>query len=674
MPRGTHALILPQRPRWLPGELLGGWLATTAADNAITTKTALFEIAKVDGPRHQYGIADFIGKTDFLLKAAETFGCSRGDAVQRLSTRPYHLCFDRLDRRPAVAGDETSPDDVAYFSRRMLRICPICVALDFKELGRPYFHRSHQLLGTHVCHLHGANLLMRCPQCGISIRLNTELPLVPLRCTCGWDFRQAGEPRSPDDPWWRLAIFEHESLALPPGTLSVQVAEPALKAILSDKFTNSGRYSPLRALAATFGDRGLMLLRRALSDPQEVLATIPKSIHIPDIRAPLIGALFVAAGCTLTEALHLVNQMHPELAKEPERVAATPRRRSARPKDTEQARTLLEAALESGTVRTRANVRDTMRFTFWLLFLFDGDWFLRRLPPLRGDGMINVPSIGDDRACLEEAWEGEYSYRRIEARVRAYYRDREWLSTLILVPQYSERTKVAQTMPRWRFDLPQNVAEAREQLVRSIKEYQLSTRTLIRARRPHVFWLLTLEDPEWFRRTLPFGPGSDLVPVPPIAEDRAQIGKGEGKGRAHSEARIRAFYRDRAWLDRLIGERLENARTAEGDQMAARLRSARAAFTSRPGRPERWTTRAAASAIGQSPSTILRFAEWHPECGAALNEELAEHLRRLISWGIKDCERRGEPLRLKGLYKNGWSVKSHRHLAWSILGELLNKT
>jgi hypothetical protein len=66
--------------------MLGGWLATTAADNAITTKKALFEKADVEGPRHQYSIADFIGKTDFLLRAAETFGCSRGTAVQRLST------------------------------------------------------------------------------------------------------------------------------------------------------------------------------------------------------------------------------------------------------------------------------------------------------------------------------------------------------------------------------------------------------------------------------------------------------------------------------------------------------------------------------------------------------------------------------------------------------------
>lgn len=673
MPIGSSALVLPQKPRWLPDELLGGWLATTAADNAITTRTALFEIARVEGPRHQYSIADFIGKTDFLLTAAEAFGCSRADAVERLSTRPYHLCFDRRDRRPAEAGGEASADDVAYFSRRMLRICPICVGTDLKEHGRPHFHRSHQLLGTHVCHLHGVNLLARCPQCGISVRINTELPLLPLRCTCGWDFRQAGEPRSPADPWWRLAVFEHESLALPPGRLSAEVVVPALKAALSEKLMNSGRYSPLRALAATFGDRGLMLLRRPLSDPQDVPATIPKSIHIPDIRAPLIGALFVAAGCTLAEALQLVDREQPEPAKEPKRVAVTSWR-SARPKDKEEARALLEAALENGSVRTRANVRDTMRFTFWFLLLFDGDWLLRRLPPLRGDGAINVPSVGDDRACLEEPWDGAYSFRRVEARARAFYRDREWLATLMLVPRSSEWTKTTQTMPRWRAGVPANLAEAREQLARSINEYQLRTRTLIRAKRPHVFWLLTLEDPEWFRRTLPAGHGSGLVTIPSITEDRAQIEKDDGKGRAHAEARIRAFYRDRTWLAAFTGERLKNARTAESQQMEVRLKAAYAEFTSRPGRPERWTTRVAASSIGKSAGELLRFAESHPQCEAALNEELAHYLRRLIAWGIKDCEGRGDPFSLKALYHNGWSVKSKRHLAWSILGELRNKT
>lgn len=672
MPSGPSGLVLPQRPRWLPDELLGGWLATIAADNVITTKTALFEIACIEGPRHQYGIADFIGKTDFLLAAAETYGCSRANAVQQLSARPYHLCFDRPDRQTTVGGDEAPPDDVAHFRRRLLRICPICIETDFQEFGRPYFHRSHQLLGTHVCHLHGVNLLMKCPGCGLSVRTHTELPLVPSHCRCGWDFRQAGQPRSPDDPWLRLAVFEHESLALSPGRLSSEAAKPALKEMLSAKFTNSGRASPLRALASTFGDRGLALLRHPLSDPQDLPEAIPKSIHISAIKAPLIGALFVAAGCTLAEALRLVDQEHSQPAIEPKRVVVTAWR-SARPQGKEEARALLEKALENGSVRNRADVRDAMRFTFWFLFLFDGAWFLRRLPPRRGDGMIDVPSVADDRACLEEPWEGGYSLRRVEARVRAFYRDREWLSTLMLVPQSSEQIETARATSRWQLGAPMSLAEAKEQLMRSIKEYHLRTRTQIRAKRSHVFWLLTLEDPEWFRRTLPAGHGSGLVSVPSIEKDRAQIENGTEKGRALSEARIRAFHRDRSWLDAFTNSSRQSARTIDGQQMAARLKAAYLAFISRPGRPEQWTSKVAAAAIGKSPRELLRFARLHPQCEAALREDLAHYLRRLIAWGIKDYERRGESLSLKNLYSNGWSVKSNRHLAWSILGELCNK-
>jgi hypothetical protein len=633
----------------------------------------LFEFLGIEGQRRQYPIADFIGKTDFLLKAAETLGCPRDEAIRKLTTRPYHLCFDAPRRGPEVAGGDGQVDEVAYFGRRTLRICPICIDVDYTRRGRPYFHRSHQLLGSHVCHLHSVDLVLRCHRCGAAVRLVAgELPLAPLRCRCGWDFRRSGKQRAIEDPWRRLAVFEHEALTLPAGRLSAELAAPALKVVLRENFTNCGRYSPLRALLATFGDQGLQLLRSPLSDPSDLPARLPKSIHVPNIKAPLLGALFVAAGCDLRQALRLVDQEHSEPSR-PQRSMTSTSWRSERPLDKDEARALLDAALEIGSVRTRAHVRNRMRFTFWFLLLHDGDWFLRRLPPLRGNGETVVPSISDDRACLAEPSKG-FSSHHIEARVRAFYRDREWLSTKMLVPRTDEPIEATPDVPRWKLGPPRNLVEAKGQLERSIVEYHLRTRTLIRARRAHVFWLLTLEDPNWFRSRIPAGHGTGLVEVPSIEADRTSIKQGKAHSRLHHEARVRAFYRDRAWVEAYLGERSPSQRIVRGKQILARLHAARVALMNEPGRPQRWTSRMAAKATGKTPVELIRLVSTQPAFGEARTEGLEDYLRRLIAWGIEDSARRNQALRLGSLCRSILSNKSRRDLARSILNALLGGT
>lgn len=670
MPSGVPSLVLPQHPKSLPDEILGSWLAATAADNAIVGRAFLFGLLGIEGQRHQYPIADFIGKTELLLRAAQALGCPRDEAIQTLTTRPYHLCFDAPRRGPEVAGSSGRVSEVAYFGRRALRICPICIDIDYKRHGRPYFHRSHQLLGTHVCHLHGVDLVLRCHRCGVAVRLVVaELPLAPLRCQCGSEFRQAGRPRALEDPWRRLAVFEHEALTLPAGRLSAEMVKPALRAVLREKFTNRGRHSPLRALVATFGDQGLLLLRNSLSDPLDLPIRPPKSVQIADVKAPLLGALFVAAGCDVTQALCLVDQKHSEPSRPHRRVASTSWR-SERPLNRDEARAWLDAALESGSVRTRAHVRSRMRFTFWCLLLHDGDWFLRRLPPLRGNGKIVVPSIVEDRARLAEPSEG-FSVYRVEARVRAFYRDREWLSTKMLATRTNERAGMAQDVPMWKQGPPRNLVEAKEQLERSIEEWRLRTRTLIRARRPHVFWLLTMEDPAWFRSRVPAGRGTGLIDVPSIEDDRTSIKQGKAGSRVRYEARIRAFHRDRAWLEAYLSEQLESERGVRHEQILERLHAARAALMNEPGRPRRWTSRMAAEATGKSPAELLNLASTQPRFGGARTEALEDYLRRLIAWGIEDSARRNQALRLGSLCRSIWSHKSRRDLARSILSALL---
>lgn len=43
--------------------------------------------------------------------------------------------------------------------------CPVCVLCDTEQFGTAYWHRSHQLNGAVVCHVHGCDLISTCPCC-----------------------------------------------------------------------------------------------------------------------------------------------------------------------------------------------------------------------------------------------------------------------------------------------------------------------------------------------------------------------------------------------------------------------------------------------------------------------------------------------------------------------------
>lgn len=58
-----------------------------------------------------------------------------------------------------------------------LHCCPMCVRENKENLGATYWHRSHQIDGAVVCHIHGCDLMRACPHCKRPVRnLPFELP------------------------------------------------------------------------------------------------------------------------------------------------------------------------------------------------------------------------------------------------------------------------------------------------------------------------------------------------------------------------------------------------------------------------------------------------------------------------------------------------------------------
>lgn len=39
---------------------------------------------------------------------------------------------------------------------RFLKYCPECLRMDEERYGEPYWHRTHQVFGVHICHIHNA--------------------------------------------------------------------------------------------------------------------------------------------------------------------------------------------------------------------------------------------------------------------------------------------------------------------------------------------------------------------------------------------------------------------------------------------------------------------------------------------------------------------------------------
>jgi hypothetical protein len=96
-----------------------------------------------------------------------------------------------------------------------LQSCPMCVNEEFERLGVAYWHRSHQLDGVKVCHLHGCDLHSSCRHCHQPIRPANSMQLPQLVCQSCKKTQLA--VFSHPEPVRRLAVLATQALL---GTVS----------------------------------------------------------------------------------------------------------------------------------------------------------------------------------------------------------------------------------------------------------------------------------------------------------------------------------------------------------------------------------------------------------------------------------------------------------------------
>lgn len=114
--------------------------------------------------------------------------------LEKHCTYPYfsHFIVNPVQRKrfkhlilsgdPYVLERRVHPDH-----SRKLRLCPICVDEDVYKYGEPYWHRSHQLPGSIVCHIHNVSLVSECPVCKESLAERNDIipKVLPLFCSRG---------------------------------------------------------------------------------------------------------------------------------------------------------------------------------------------------------------------------------------------------------------------------------------------------------------------------------------------------------------------------------------------------------------------------------------------------------------------------------------------------------
>ncbi len=159
--------MLGHFPPLHPDELLYSVLARYSARLTVHStkqlgKTALGRTtatAIVDLPIHLF---------DLTASIPASFGITADRLINEHTLWPYFAAFLDPHRR-ASTREEMEQNGHAYLrlglmaSRavwpRFLRMCPICLEEDHQKFGEAFWHRSHQIPGVEICHLHRTWLL-----------------------------------------------------------------------------------------------------------------------------------------------------------------------------------------------------------------------------------------------------------------------------------------------------------------------------------------------------------------------------------------------------------------------------------------------------------------------------------------------------------------------------------
>jgi hypothetical protein len=436
-------LSLPFLPSPLPDEIFGSWLGRLAVTNGLQSKSGFLKWLGVPKRLRRIAFADMVPPAASTFHVLSTLGLAYAECLARFSTRPYWESMHASAEDGDAAGRSNDGSPSLSFrgvpskssgkdrGEAFFRACPECLHHDWLELGACYFHRSHQLKGSRVCHKHGLPLLSNCPMCKGPLGDVRSLLVISTHCRCEADLttlrhRQVDQ----NDVWWKLATFENRCLNSAPGSLEIPRILGYLRHSLRTSFPESHGVRAKRALEHTFGEDGTDWLRRGSRKQTGQAKRTTSNVSLTTSTVQVYTALFTACDISFETALTEAAAFAPSQGQ----LRKPAQRRSGRPTTVEVARQrFLEFFADKKAVGW-APIRSTRPFVFWLLALEDLPWLQAKLPPRPVRAGELVPSIGSDRKTLltcepDLALGNRLTKRLHNAAVRAYYRDMEWLES-----------------------------------------------------------------------------------------------------------------------------------------------------------------------------------------------------------------------------------------------------
>jgi hypothetical protein len=444
MERFSKPNTLPFQLAALPDEILGSWLGRLARSNGLQSKEALLRWLGVPKPLRRIVLGDVVSIVDSTNHIFSALDVAHLDVLSQLSTRPYwesmHAWRDVSDQtgevdpqgNPVLSTWAGRPIAGKFLSETYLKICPACLVEDLQVAGASYFHRSHQLMGTRVCHKHGIYLLRSCPNCMMPLGDTRGLLNASLHCRCGAELTTERHCVDEHDPWWSLAIFEHRCLQAGNGCLARRGLISYLRERVRAKFPAPGKFGGRKALEQTFGKEGAdWVLRPLRGQSASALTDVTPTFSLTAAMAPTYTALFVACDISFEKALGEVNSY--QLSQHGRSTSSWTR--TAPPTTCKEARSQFTKFISTGGEKRWKTIYATRSHVYWLLTLKDKEWIDKQMPPRAKAYQAPFPSIDFDRKLLTDAGSLTISSKQPQkvrhASIRALYRDEVWLQSYL---------------------------------------------------------------------------------------------------------------------------------------------------------------------------------------------------------------------------------------------------
>lgn len=357
-----------------------------------------------------------------------------------LTLLPFWLTFDaQYIRIRAIPGTRDVP---ALWRRSSLarlmfkprfeprvhlaRWCPICIVEDIRQVGEPYWHRSHQLPNVFACLLHGCALQVCCLKCGATLEAHAKaLVLLPrVKCSCGHMVTRDIRKVDMSPQYQRLLTISCESLKTHNIVWDYRQVRQYVRTVLGEHGVSSDRQY-VSVMSQAYG---------AIVKGQRLVVPITSTCSFPlifrsfesGLAAPECAAVLAALNIQLKSAI----QSFPAV-KIPCEVGRGVRSKKARRLTVQSARKDLRAFQLHQPGCSPA----TLGKQYWLLRFKDPKWLqsqfgikvLVRIPSKLRDRREIASIIKSSSIPLDK----RYVLTQRACFARAFVRDKDWLEAQI---------------------------------------------------------------------------------------------------------------------------------------------------------------------------------------------------------------------------------------------------